>query len=237
MTHFLDVPDWVPHSWGGTTGLNSFNCHKPPCHPGLQALCKCTRVLYVLMCLCLSMAVTLLKQVFPESFHETSRRISPLWELLPSNLSWRPIGSCQSKWLANFREACKYELERQYKLRQNLFLHFAVPRLWLKLLQLTVKVRSFEGRPHGCSSAAFRWVWHFLKDSPSALWSAVDLRDSGDELMPTKCLHSSHRRTYRTGHQPGFSRPSSMAVRRAEGRCGSKGISRRCRCRTERATG
>ncbi len=48
-------------------------------------------------------------------------------------------------------------------IRQNLFLHLAEPRLWLKMLQLTVKVRSFEGRPHGCSSAAFRWVWHFLK--------------------------------------------------------------------------
>ncbi len=54
-------------------------------------------------------------------------------------------------------------MRRPRQLRQNLFLHFAEPRLWLKLLQLTVKVRSFEGRPHGCSSAAFRWVWHFLK--------------------------------------------------------------------------
>ncbi len=33
------------------------------------------------------------------------------------------------------------------QLRQNLFLHFAEPRLWLKLLQLTVEVRSFKGRP------------------------------------------------------------------------------------------
>ncbi len=33
------------------------------------------------------------------------------------------------------------------QLRQNLFLHFAEPRLWLKLLQLTVEVRSFEVRP------------------------------------------------------------------------------------------
>ncbi len=41
-------------------------------------------------------------------------------------------------------------------IRRNLFLHLAEPRLWLKMLQLTVKVRSFEGRPHGCSSAAFR---------------------------------------------------------------------------------
>ncbi len=41
-------------------------------------------------------------------------------------------------------------------IRQNLFLHLAEPRLWLKMLQLTVKVRSFEGRPLGCSSAAFR---------------------------------------------------------------------------------
>ncbi len=40
-------------------------------------------------------------------------------------------------------------MRRPRQLRQNLFLHFAEPRLWLKLLQLTVKVRSFEGRPHG----------------------------------------------------------------------------------------
>ncbi len=50
----------------------------------------------------------------------------------------------------------------------------------------------------------------------------MDLRDSGDELVPTKCPHSSHRRTCRTRRQPGFSRPPSMAVRRAEGRCRSK---------------
>ncbi len=48
----------------------------------------------------------------------------------------------------------------------------------------------------------------------------MDLRDSGDELVPTKCPHSSHRQTSRTRHQPGFSRPPSMAARRAEGRCG-----------------
>ncbi len=35
--------------------------------------------------------------------------ISPLWELLPFNLSWSPIGSRQSKWLANCRKACKYD--------------------------------------------------------------------------------------------------------------------------------
>ncbi len=32
----------------------------------------------------------------------------------------------------------------------------------------------------------------------------MDLRDSGDELVPTKCPHSSHRRTCKTRHQPGF---------------------------------
>ncbi len=121
-------------------------------------------------------------------------------------------------------------------IRQNLFLHLAEPRLWLKMLQLTVKVRSFEGRPHGCSSAAFRWVWHFLKVVRLPSDQRWDLRDSGDELMQTKGPHSSHRRTCRTGHQPGFSRPPSMAVRRAEGRCGSKGISRRRRCCTEEPT-
>ncbi len=33
-------------------------------------------------------------------------------------------------------------MQRPRQLRQNLFLHFAEPRLWLKILQLTVKVRS-----------------------------------------------------------------------------------------------
>ncbi len=44
-------------------------------------------------------------------------------------------------------------MRRPRQLRQNIFLHFAEPRLWLKLLQLTVKVCSFEGRPHGCLAA------------------------------------------------------------------------------------
>ncbi len=57
------------------------------------------------------------------------------------------------------------------------------------------------------------------------LCSAVDLQDSGDELMLTNIRIPLPRRTCRTGHQPGFSRPPSMVVRRAEGRCGSKGIS------------
>ncbi len=45
------------------------------------------------------------------SFHETSRRNSPLWELLPSNLSWSPIGSRQS----NLWSKQIWQLKRQYK--------------------------------------------------------------------------------------------------------------------------
>ncbi len=157
------------------------------------------------------------------SFHETSQRIYPLWELLPSNLSWRPIGSRQSKWLANCREACKYELERQYKCgaRDNYVRIF-----FFTLLNLGYGLNYYNSRlsrPHGCSSAAFRWVWHFLKGSPSALWSAVDLRDSDDELVPTKCPHSSHRRTSRTRHQPGFSRPLPWRCGEPKADAGAKG--------------
>ncbi len=111
-------------------------------------------------------------------------------------------------------------MQSPQQLRQNLFLHLAEPRFWLKLLQLTVEVCSFEGRPHGRSSAAYRWVWHFLKGL--WWWAHADYI-----RIPLT------RRTCRTGHQPGFSRPPSMAGRRAEGRCGIKGISRRHRCRTE----
>ncbi len=80
------------------------------------------------------------------------------------------------------------------QLRQNLFLHFAEqPRLWLKLnyssqLWFAYSTASLDG----CSSAAFMWVWHFLKDESVCPRSVVDLKDSGDELMPTKCPHSFH---------------------------------------------
>ncbi len=41
--------------------------------------------------------------------------ITPLWELLPSNLSWRPIGSRQSMTGQLSRSMQYDELERQYK--------------------------------------------------------------------------------------------------------------------------
>ncbi len=80
------------------------------------------------------------------------------------------------------------------QLHQNLFLHFAEqPRLWLKL-NYSSQLRFAHSRAglDGRSSAAFRWVWHFFKDESVCPWSVVDLKDSGDELMPTKCSHSSH---------------------------------------------
>ncbi len=52
----------------------------------------------------------------------------------------------------------------------------------------------------------------------------MDLQDSGDELMPTNIRIPLTRRTCRTGHQPGFSRPPFMVVRRAEGRCGQRDL-------------
>ncbi len=98
--------------------------------------------------------------------------------------------------------AWKYwQAERQYKmrctrqLREYLFLHFAEqPRLWLinyysSQLSSLIRGRCLDGR----SSTAIRWVWQFLKTDESVCpRSVVDLKDSGDELMPTKCPHSSH---------------------------------------------
>ncbi len=80
------------------------------------------------------------------------------------------------------------------QLRQNLFLHFAEqPRFMAyKLLQLTVEVRSSEGGL--CMAAPLQRSGEydvFSSDESVCPRSAVDL-DSGDELMPTKCPHSSH---------------------------------------------
>ncbi len=62
-----------------------------------------------------------------------------------------------------------------------------------KLLQLTVEVRSSEGDP--CMADPLqRSVEYetFSSDESVCPLSVVDLKDSGDELMPTKCPHSSH---------------------------------------------
>ncbi len=108
-------------------------------------------------------------EVFPFKLSRDITEITPLWEtpslqpflktywLTPVN-DW-PIVAKH----ANMTSSRGSINAAPATIRQNLFLHLAEPRLWLKMLQLTVKVRSFEGRPHGCSSAAFRWVWHFLK--------------------------------------------------------------------------
>ncbi len=121
--------------------------------------------------------------------------------------------------------ACKYwQAERQYKMRctrqlhQNLLLHFAEqPRfIAYKLLQLTVEVRSSEGGL--CMAAPLQRSGEydvFLKMSPSALdqrWTWTLVMSS---CRLNVCIPLTHR-TCRTGHQPGFSRPPSMAERRAE---------------------
>ncbi len=80
------------------------------------------------------------------------------------------------------------------QLRQNLFLHFAEqPRFMAyKLLQLTVEVRSSEGGLFMAAPLQRSGEYDvFSSDESVCPRSAVDL-DSGDELMPTKCPHSSH---------------------------------------------
>ncbi len=98
------------------------------------------------------------------SFHETSRRKSPIWELLPSNLSWSPIGSRQSNWLANCREACKYdELEKQYKCRSLRQLHSKyfpsrlIPVRW-RPTAVSARVRSKTCRI-ATTTALPAWAW------------------------------------------------------------------------------
>ncbi len=101
-------------------------------------------------------------ELFPFKLSRDITEITPLWEtpslqpflktywLTPVN-DW-PIVAKH----ANMTSSRGSINAAPATIRQNLFLHLAEPRLWLKMLQLTVKVRSFEGRPHGCSSAAFR---------------------------------------------------------------------------------
>ncbi len=127
--------------------------------------------------------------------------------------------------LLSIHIACKcWQAERQYKmrctrqLRQNLLLHFAEqPRFMAyKLLQLTVEVRSSEGGL--CMAAPLQRSGEydvFLKMSPSALdqrWTWTLVMSSCRLNVRIPLTH----RTCRTGHQPGFSRPPSMAERRAE---------------------
>ncbi len=69
-------------------------------------------------CCVICLTETWMSAMVPDSIEltgfpfELSRDItenSPLWELLPFNLSWSPIGSRQSRWLANCRKACNYD--------------------------------------------------------------------------------------------------------------------------------
>ncbi len=124
--------------------------------------------MYICSCM-MFVRTTQHNDVFPFKLSRDITEITPLWEtpslqpflktywLTPVN-DW-PIVAKH----ANMTSSRGSINAAPATIRQNLFLHLAEPRLWLKMLQLTVKVRSFEGRPHGCSSAAFRWVWHFLK--------------------------------------------------------------------------
>ncbi len=119
------------------------------------------------------------------------------------------------------------------QLRQNLLLHFAEqPRFMAyKLLQLTVEVRSSEGSL--CMAAPLQRSGEydvFLKMSLSALdqrWTWTLVMSSCRLNVRIPLTH----RTCRTGHQPGFSRPPSMAERRAECRFRSLGFLCRRRCR------
>ncbi len=61
----------------------------------------------------------------------------------------------------------------------------------------------------------FRGVWCFSSDESVCPQSAVDL-DSGDELMPTKCPHSSHPSNLQDRTSARLLTSPSMAERRAE---------------------
>ncbi len=81
------------------------------------------------------------------------------------------------------------------QLRLNLFLHFAEQhRLWL-IDYYSSQLRFAHQRavnvwPPLCSGQVS--MKHFSSDESVCPQSVVDLKDSGDELMPTKCPHSSH---------------------------------------------
>ncbi len=162
------------------------------------------------------------------SFHETSRRILRYGNsFLPTfpEVLLAHASQMTGQLSRSMHIACKYwQAERQYKmrctrqLRQNLLLHFAEqPRFMAyKLLQLTVEVRSSEGGL--CMAAPLQRSGEydvFLKMSPSALdqrWTWTLVMSSCRLNVRIPLTH----RTCRTGHQPGFSRPPSMAERRAE---------------------
>ncbi len=72
------------------------------------------------------------------------------------------------------------------QLRQNLFLHL-LNNLEYGLNYYSSQLRFTHARAglDGRSSAAFRWVWLFLQDESVCPRLGVDLKDSGNELMPT----------------------------------------------------
>ncbi len=94
--------------------------------------------------------------------------------------------------------ACKYwQAERQYKCSVcdnyvRIFSFTLLNNLDYGLNYYSSQLRFSHSREglDGRSSAAFRWVWHFLKDESVCPRSVVDLNNSGDELMPTPVMSS-----------------------------------------------
>ncbi len=105
-----------------------------------------------------------INKAYTEFPYELSRDITEklsLWELLPSNFPEVLLAHASpNDWPIVMKHANMTSsrgcINAEPAKIKNIFLHFAEPRLWLKLIQLTVEVHSFEGRPDGRSSAAFR---------------------------------------------------------------------------------
>ncbi len=156
------------------------------------------------------------------SFRKTSRKNSPLWELLPSNLSWRPIGSRQSKWLANCRKTCKYdEFERPYKCGAH---DNYVRIFFFTLLNLGYGLNYYSSQLRFAHSRAGLMAAPLQRSGEYDIFlKIVRLPSDQQWTFRTQVMSSCRlnvripltRQTCRTGHQPDFSRPPSMEVRRA----------------------
>ncbi len=166
---------------------------------------------------------------FPLELSRDITENSPLWELLPFQPFLKSYWLTPVKWLANCCEVCTSHANTG-KLRGSIkcgardnyvriFSFTLLNNLDLWLINYYSSQSRFAHQravsvwPLLCSVQVS--MMFFLQMSPSALdqrWTWTLVMSSCRLNVRIPLTH----RTCRTGHQPGFSRPPSMAERRAE---------------------
>ncbi len=107
--------------------------------------------------------------VFPFELSRDITEISPLWELLPFNLSWSPIGSRQSNDWPIVAKHANMTSSRQYKCdaRDNYIriFYFTLNSWWLQCVR---SARDPSNRWISISTASPAWAW----PTPRRRWTS-----------------------------------------------------------------